>query len=83
MKVEVNCCEGYDNGNCLRGRCPIYEKVKAKVEAKWPYEGTGFGNLYGSPGHGLFLEEVREEVRRIKAAEAVRSSVEKNPASKK
>lgn len=83
MKIEVNCCEGYDNGSCLRDRCPIYRKAKEKVEAEWPYMGTGFGNAYGNPGHGHFLEEVREEIKRMKAGEAVRSSVEKKPASKK
>lgn len=63
MKVEVTCCEGNDQrGTCLRHRCPHYQKAWSEVTSRWPYCGTGFGNLYGNPTHEHFLARVRRNL---------------------
>lgn len=65
MKIKVECCEGEEYGKaweCLRDRCPYYRKARQVVDRKWPYTGTGFGNLYGNPGHGTYLLKVRDEL---------------------
>lgn len=64
MKVEVECCEGSEKyrDQCLRRKCPIYKEAEHEVDRRWPYMGTGFGNAYGNPGHGHYLEQVKEDI---------------------
>jgi hypothetical protein len=64
MKVE--CCGGRERfaGQCLRDRCPVYNKAKDTVNRKWPFIPTGFGNLYGWPCHDDILIFVAERRRR-------------------
>ncbi len=63
IKIALSCCEGKEkSGNCLRDLCPHYDKAKYRIIGSWPYVGTGFGNLYGNPGHGHFLTGVREDL---------------------
>jgi hypothetical protein len=75
MKIQVTCCEGKDDGNCMRGRCPHYARAKERVQRGWPYIGTGFGNLYGNPSHQNFLREVRENVSKQKPQKPSKSSL--------
>jgi hypothetical protein len=65
---EQKCCEGNDRDEhrCLKSRCPIYEECRRAIDSKWPYVGTGFGNLYGNPSHGTYLARVREFSKRRK-----------------
>jgi len=55
------CCQGKDelSRRCRRRECACYLRAISEVRASWPYEGTGFGNLYGEPTHAQFLRQVR------------------------
>jgi hypothetical protein len=73
-KITVECCGGNERypGYCLKDRCPIYRKVKNKIDQSWPYVGTGYGNLYGNPSHSEYLTEVKSVMNKeskIKADE--------------
>lgn len=65
VKIVLKCCEGKEawRGQCLRSRCPHYDKAEMDVNREWPYEGTGFGNLYGNPGHGHYLSKVQQMLK--------------------
>jgi hypothetical protein len=68
--IKLECCDGNEKytGRCLKDRCPNYRRAEEEVRRKWPYQGTGFGNLYGNPTHGHVLAEVR---RQLDSQEAV------------
>lgn len=66
MRIETECCEGIESKygmKCLQDRCPTYKGTKEVVDQGWPYVGTGFGNLYGNPGHDRYLAEVRASLK--------------------
>lgn len=65
IKIEMECCGGDEKyeGQCLKDRCPLYSKASSKVYASWPFVSTGFGNLYGSPGHHNHLAQVKQDVK--------------------
>ena len=62
VRITINCCEGKNGGHCLENLCPHYQKAKERIVRNWPYVGTGFGNMYGNPGHNNFLAGVRNDL---------------------
>ncbi len=63
-EIKITCCDGIEEypGICLRDRCPNYRKAREQVDRSWPYVGTGYGNMYGNPGVGRYLAQVRANV---------------------
>ena len=64
-KIELGCCEGQPSykDQCLRDRCPIYTEARGEIDKKWPYAGTGVGNLYRNPSQAHYLSKVRENLQ--------------------
>ena len=61
-KILVVCCGGNERyeGQCLKCRCPHYNKAEKQVRARWSYEGSiSFKNPRGIPRHADFLDRVR------------------------
>jgi len=56
-KILVVCCGGNERyeGQCLKCRCPHYNKAEKQVRARWSYEGI--------PRHADFLDRVRSNLR--------------------
>jgi len=70
MKIEVECCEGKPTyrGQCLKDKCPIYERARTAIYRGWPHEQTGFGNLYGNPTEAHYLAKVQDILQSERAS---------------
>lgn len=60
-EFKLKCCEG-SGQSCHKDLCPHFRKAEQEVKSAWPYEGTGFGNLYGNPGVLHFLAQVSKDL---------------------